>query len=113
GLFAPHRNGVGACLAPVGDRLLVSFAQADNTLGVRPGDRIIAIGGARGEEMFARYGTMPACGALFPSVSGQRALAAQAALAATPAGTDLEILDVHGASRIAKMPEQTTRDVLC
>ena len=107
GADMPSQNTsrLGVCGRPRGDAIVVTFAQADNPLGLEPGDLVTGAGPDDGEAMLEAAARRPVCGASAPSVSSRRTMAAASFFGTVPVGMELRIERVDGTTETLVAPE--------
>jgi hypothetical protein len=113
-MYAQGSSRFGVCGVPHGDNILVTYAQANNPLGLAAGDQITAAGDDSGPALFATAIRRPVCGIHAPSDSGQRTFAAKTFFGSVPTGMTLSVQPGDGsAARSVVVPAQGVTRISC
>lgn len=98
----------GVCGRPAtSGGVAVTFAKANNKLGLSAGDVIVSAGADSGDAMFEAAYLRPVCGGIFPAKSGRRYAGAASFFGGIPAGTKLSVRAPDGATREVTVPAES------
>jgi hypothetical protein len=113
-MFLQNYSRFGVCGRPLGDDIVVTYAEANNPLALAPGDRITAAGGDAGPALLEQATLRPVCGAVSPADSGRKASAAASFFGTVPAGMELVVQPVDGSGeRTVTVPDSDGSTISC
>lgn len=104
-----YTSAIGACARPSGDEFVISYALDVNPLGLRAGDRVVAVNNEEGAAMFATALASPSSATAVASEANARIQAALASTAFFIAGTEWQVEAPSGERRTIVVPEDTMR----
>jgi C-terminal processing protease CtpA/Prc len=90
---------LGVCAQPYGDHFIVTFAQANNPLGINAGDQVHSVDGISGKKMVDSILRAPVCGSASASDANAHAVAATSLFGVLKKGAMLQIETPSGAQK--------------
>lgn len=107
----------GVCARAAGDSSIVTFAAADNPMGLEPGDRVVKV--TKNDEVWqspgflARVGEEPLCDGSLPSKSAREDYAATNLFALLDEGATIDVKASDGSMRTITVPERAASYISC
>lgn len=99
----PGQTLYGSCVVPYGEDFVVT--QRSSSLGLRPGERVVAVNQIRGQALIDWLADGPLCGSAAGHPSAVHALAADAMMSVIRPGDQLTVLDLQGEERDVIIPQ--------
>ncbi|APR88271.1 hypothetical protein A7982_13620 [Minicystis rosea] len=107
----------GVCGRAAGDSSIITFAAADNPMGLVPGDRVVKV--TKNNEVWqspgflARVGEEPLCDGSLPSQSAREDYAAANLFALLDEGAVIDVQAADGSMRTITVPARTASYISC
>ena len=108
----------GVCARATGDASIITFAAADNPMGLEPGDRIVKVTTKSGEVwqspgFLDRIGQEPLCDGSLPSKSARDDYAASNLFALLDKGATIDVVAPDGTTKSVTVPDRTAKPISC
>jgi hypothetical protein len=108
----------GVCARAAGDASIITFAAADNPMGLKPGDRVVKVTTANGDVwqtpgFLDRIGQEPLCDGSLPSKSARDDYAASNLFSLLDEGATIDVMAPDGTMKTIPVPERTASYISC